>query len=58
MERDPNVHIMASGFHGTVYTGVTSNLLQQFTGTGKARSPDLPRTMTASGSSGSRPADR
>jgi putative endonuclease len=29
MERDPAVYIMASGFHGTVYTGVTSNLLQR-----------------------------
>ena len=29
MERDPEVYIMASGFHGTVYTGVTSNLIQR-----------------------------
>jgi len=29
MERDPAVYIMASGFHGTIYTGVTSNLLQR-----------------------------
>jgi len=29
MERDPAVYIMASGFHGTLYTGVTSNLLQR-----------------------------
>jgi putative endonuclease len=29
MERDPIVYIMASGFHGTIYTGVTSNLLQR-----------------------------
>jgi predicted GIY-YIG superfamily endonuclease len=29
MERDPAVYIVASGFHGTVYTGVTSNLLQR-----------------------------
>jgi putative endonuclease len=27
MERDPTVYIMASGFHGTIYTGVTSDLL-------------------------------
>jgi putative endonuclease len=27
MERDPAVYIVASGFHGTIYTGVTSNLL-------------------------------
>lgn len=27
MERDPAVYIMASGFNGTIYTGVTSNLL-------------------------------
>jgi putative endonuclease len=29
MERDPAVYIMASGFHGTIYSGVTSNLLQR-----------------------------
>ncbi len=29
MERQPAVYIMASGFHGTVYTGVTSHLLQR-----------------------------
>jgi putative endonuclease len=29
MERDPTVDIVASGFHGTIYTGVTSNLLQR-----------------------------
>jgi putative endonuclease len=29
MERNPAVYIMASAFHGTVYTGVTSNLLQR-----------------------------
>jgi putative endonuclease len=29
MERQPAVYIMASGFHGTIYTGVTSNLLQR-----------------------------
>ena len=29
MERDPAVYIMANGFHGTIYTGVTSNLLQR-----------------------------
>ena len=29
MERDPAVYIMASGFHGTIYIGVTSNLLQR-----------------------------
>jgi putative endonuclease len=29
MERDPAVYIMASAFHGTTYTGVTSNLLQR-----------------------------
>ena len=29
MERDPAVYIMASGFNGTLYTGVTSNLLQR-----------------------------
>lgn len=29
MDRDPIVYIMASGFHGTTYTGVTSNLLRR-----------------------------
>jgi putative endonuclease len=29
MDRDPAVYIMASGFNGTLYTGVTSNLLQR-----------------------------
>jgi len=29
MDRLPCVYIMASGFHGTLYTGVTSNLLQR-----------------------------
>ncbi len=29
MEREPAVYILASGFHGTIYTGVTSNLLQR-----------------------------
>ena len=29
MKRDPAVYIVASGFHGTIYTGVTSNLLQR-----------------------------
>ena len=29
MERDPAVYIVASGFHGTIYAGVTSNLLQR-----------------------------
>jgi putative endonuclease len=29
MERDPAVYMMASGFHGTIYTGVTSNLTQR-----------------------------
>lgn len=29
MERDPAVYIMASGFHGTIYTGVTSNLIRR-----------------------------
>ncbi len=29
MERSPALYIMASGFHGTIYTGVTSNLLQR-----------------------------
>ncbi len=28
-ERDPAVYIMANGFHGTIYTGVTSDLLQR-----------------------------
>jgi putative endonuclease len=27
MERNPCVYLLASGFHGTLYTGVTSNLL-------------------------------
>ena len=27
MERLPCVYLLASGFHGTLYTGVTSNLL-------------------------------
>ncbi|MFL6727161.1 MAG: GIY-YIG nuclease family protein [Sphingomicrobium sp.] len=27
MERTPSVYLLASGFHGTLYTGVTSNLL-------------------------------
>jgi putative endonuclease len=27
MERIPCVYLLASGFHGTLYTGVTSNLL-------------------------------
>jgi putative endonuclease len=27
MDRVPCVYILASGFHGTVYTGVTSNLI-------------------------------
>jgi putative endonuclease len=27
MERDPAVYIVASGFHGTIYAGVTSDLL-------------------------------
>jgi putative endonuclease len=27
MERIPCVHLLASGFHGTLYTGVTSDLL-------------------------------
>ena len=26
MERTPCVYILTSGFHGTLYTGVTSNL--------------------------------
>jgi putative endonuclease len=29
MERDPAVYLIASGFNGTIYTGVTSNLLQR-----------------------------
>ena len=29
MEREPAVYIVASGFHGTIYVGVTSNLLQR-----------------------------
>ena len=29
MERDPAVYIVASGFHGTIYTGVTSDLLKR-----------------------------
>ena len=29
MERNPAVYIVASGFHGTIYTGVTSNLPQR-----------------------------
>jgi putative endonuclease len=29
MERDPAVYILASGFHGTLYIGVASNLLQR-----------------------------
>jgi putative endonuclease len=29
MERDPAVYILSSGFHGTLYIGVTSNLLQR-----------------------------
>jgi putative endonuclease len=29
MEREPAVYIVASMFHGTIYTGVTSNLLQR-----------------------------
>jgi putative endonuclease len=29
MERDRAVYIMASGFHGTIYTGVTSDLPQR-----------------------------
>ncbi len=29
MERNPAVYIMASGFHGTLYTGVTSDLLKR-----------------------------
>ena len=27
MERNPAVYIVASGFHATIYTGVTSNLV-------------------------------
>jgi putative endonuclease len=29
MDRDPAVYMMASGFNATLYTGVTSNLLQR-----------------------------
>jgi putative endonuclease len=29
MERDPAVYIVANSFHGTIYTGVTSSLLQR-----------------------------
>ena len=29
MEKDPAVYMVASGFHGTLYIGVTSNLLQR-----------------------------
>ncbi|MGF1550547.1 MAG: GIY-YIG nuclease family protein [Sphingomonadaceae bacterium] len=29
MERNPAVYIMASGFHGTLYVGVTSDLLKR-----------------------------
>ena len=29
MERNPAVYIVASGIHGTVYTGVTSDLLKR-----------------------------
>lgn len=29
MERNPAVYIMASGFHGTLYVGVTSDLIQR-----------------------------
>jgi putative endonuclease len=29
MEREPAVYVVASGFHGTIYVGVTSNLLQR-----------------------------
>ncbi len=29
MERDGAAYIMANTFHGTIYTGVTSNLLQR-----------------------------
>jgi putative endonuclease len=29
MDRQPCVYILATSFHGTLYTGVTSNLLQR-----------------------------
>ena len=29
MERQPCVYILASGYHGTLYIGVTSNLMQR-----------------------------
>jgi putative endonuclease len=29
MDKQPAIYIVASGFHGTIYTGVTSNLLQR-----------------------------
>lgn len=29
MERQPAVYILASGKHGTLYIGVTSNLMQR-----------------------------
>ena len=29
MERSPAVYIVASGFHGTIYAGVTSDLLRR-----------------------------
>jgi putative endonuclease len=29
MDRQPCVYILATGFHGTLYTGVTSDLLQR-----------------------------
>jgi putative endonuclease len=29
MDRDPAVYIITNTFHGTIYTGVTSNLLQR-----------------------------
>ncbi|HZF93405.1 MAG TPA: GIY-YIG nuclease family protein [Allosphingosinicella sp.] len=29
MERNPAVYIVASGFHGTIYTGVTSDLIKR-----------------------------
>jgi putative endonuclease len=29
MERSPAAYIVASGFHGTVYTGVTSDLIKR-----------------------------